>query len=81
MIDDQGNARICDFGLTRIFSEDNTGKTVTTTYTGTPRYLAYELVKTEQPFPTAATDMYALGCVGLDVCGTESLLYLRMDYK
>jgi eukaryotic-like serine/threonine-protein kinase len=68
MIDDKGNARICDFGLTRILWEGNAEKTPTTTYTGTPRYLAYELVKTERPTPTPASDIYALGCVGLDVC-------------
>jgi serine/threonine protein kinase len=60
MIDDQGKARICDFGLTRIFWDDNTGKTMTSTYNGTPRYLAYELVNTERPIPTAASDIHAL---------------------
>jgi serine/threonine protein kinase len=69
MIDDQGTARTCDFGLVRILSDETHGKLATTTYTGTPRYLAYELVIVERPIPTLASDIYALGCVALDVRG------------
>jgi serine/threonine protein kinase len=67
MIDDQGAARICDFGLVRILSDENSGKMATTTYTGTPRYLAYELVAAERPIQTLESDIHALGCIGLDV--------------
>ncbi|PVF91280.1 kinase-like protein [Serendipita vermifera] len=66
MIDDEGNARICDFGLVRILSDESNGKTMTSTYNGTPRYLAHELVSADRPVPTFATDIHALGCVGLD---------------
>jgi serine/threonine protein kinase len=69
MVDDQGNARICDFGLTRIFWEGAAAKNITSTYAGTPRYLAYELVTAERPSPTFASDIHALGCIGLDVRG------------
>jgi serine/threonine protein kinase len=69
MIDDQGTARICDFGLVRILSDKNSGEVVNTTYAGTPRYLAYELVAAERPIQTLATDIHALGCIGLDVRG------------
>ncbi|PVF91775.1 kinase-like protein [Serendipita vermifera] len=51
LIDDEGHARICDFGLARIFSEGITGLTTTTTHTGTTRYLAYELIISDQPIP------------------------------
>jgi serine/threonine protein kinase len=69
MIDDHGVARICDFGLVRLLSNEHNGDKMTSTYTGTPRYLAYELVAAEQPIPTPASDIHALGCVGLDVRG------------
>jgi serine/threonine protein kinase len=67
LIDDDGRARICDFGLVRILSDEITGMTTTTTHTGTARYLAYELVVSDQPLPTTASDVYAIGCIGLDV--------------
>lgn len=45
------------------------GLTTTTAYTGTTRYLAYELVDyDDKAIPTTDTDVYALGCLGLEVC-------------
>ena len=69
MIDDDGNARVCDFGLVRIIAEyGDTGLTTTTAYTGTARYLSYELVESDDTkLPTPASDVHALACVGLVV--------------
>jgi serine/threonine protein kinase len=71
LIDDEGIPMICDFGLARIFLEEE-GITMTTTeHTGTERYLAPELVVDEEDiYPTAASDVYALGCLGLEVIPT-----------
>ncbi|KAG8822312.1 hypothetical protein FRC17_009597 [Serendipita sp. 399] len=69
LIDKLGRPRICDFGLSRIVLEEgHSGLTTTAAYTGTPRYLAYELVISEDDMatPTRKSDIYALGCVGLD---------------
>ena len=42
--------------------------TTTTEHTGTERYLAPELVTDDADVhPTMASDVYALGCLGLDV--------------
>ncbi|PVF95338.1 kinase-like protein [Serendipita vermifera] len=71
LIDDQENARICDFGLVRILSDENGGKS---SFHGTPRYLAYELVAAERPMPTLASDIHALGCIGLD------FIFLQIPY-
>lgn len=69
LIDDGGHARLSDFGLVRLFSdqdEDTEGINTTSPHTGTTRYLAYELVAGDEVLlPTMASDMYALGCVGL----------------
>jgi len=44
--------------------------TTTSEHTGTERYLAPELVISEENVkPTMASDVYALGCLGLEVCG------------
>jgi len=71
LVDKDGVGQLCDFGLTR-FMEDGleSGLTTTTAHTGTTRYLAYELVEydDDKPIPTMATDVYALGCLGLEVC-------------
>jgi serine/threonine protein kinase len=43
--------------------------TTTTEHTGTERYLAPELVMADDGGrPTTASDVYALGCIGLEVC-------------
>ena len=69
MIDASGAPRICDFGLARIcLEEGNSGMTTTTPHTGTDRYLAYELVMTgDASVLSTASDVYALGCLGLHV--------------
>lgn len=45
-----------------------TGMTTSTAHTGTTRYLAYELVRNMgTAIPTTETDIYALGCLGMEV--------------
>jgi serine/threonine protein kinase len=55
--------------LIRIFlDEGSSGMTTTTHHTGTERYLAYELVMAgEDARPTTFSDIYAVGCIGLEV--------------
>ncbi|KIM27272.1 hypothetical protein M408DRAFT_171709 [Serendipita vermifera MAFF 305830] len=67
LIDDTGHARICDFGLARLILErGSTGLTTTTAHAGTDRYKAPELVIKPNAKPTVASDVYALGCIGLE---------------
>jgi serine/threonine protein kinase len=75
LIDDQLNARLCDFGLARILAEAGTsGFTTTSEHTGTERYLSYELVLSDEMCATTtASDVYALACIGLDVSQYRSL--------
>jgi serine/threonine protein kinase len=41
--------------------------TTTSEHTGTARYLAPELLAEENVYPTTESDVYALGCLGLEV--------------
>ncbi|KAG8800765.1 Suppressor of Sensor Kinase (SLN1), partial [Serendipita sp. 399] len=68
LIDDNGIPRICDFGLVAIYLEaGNSGLTTTSPHSGTERYLAPELVITEDHArTTTASDVYAVGCIGLE---------------
>ena len=68
VIDEALNAKICDFGLVRLIRGNgpSTGLTTTSAYAGTVRYLAYELVE-DGEVPTTASDVHALGCIGLEV--------------
>jgi serine/threonine protein kinase len=76
LIDNERCPRICDFGLSHFFlEEESSGYTTTTEHTGTDRYLAYELVVGTSDTiirPTTQSDIWALGCIGLEV----RLLYL-----
>jgi len=59
---------ICDFGPAQIFLEKgHTDMTTSSEHTGTARYLAPELVVETPTYPTTASDVYALGCLGLKV--------------
>jgi serine/threonine protein kinase len=68
LIDDELNARICDFGIARLLAEEGTsGFTTTSEHTGTERYLSYELILSDElSAPTTASDVYALACIGLE---------------
>lgn len=77
LIDDDGHARICDFGLVRNALTEHT----TTSHLGTLRYRAYELVNTDESLHpnergiiTTASDIYAVGCMALE------LIFLRSPY-
>ncbi|PVF91507.1 kinase-like protein [Serendipita vermifera] len=79
LIDDEGRARLCDFGLVRVLSEGRkTGYTTGANHTGTVRYLSYELVKPEKPdeqvVSTTASDVHAIGCIALEI------LFLQLPY-
>jgi serine/threonine protein kinase len=69
IVDDQRNARLCDFGISRALTAPGTsGLTTTSAHTGTERYLSYELVVAEDACsPTTASDVYALGCIGFEM--------------
>ncbi|KIM30184.1 hypothetical protein M408DRAFT_22227 [Serendipita vermifera MAFF 305830] len=77
LIDESGSAQICDFGLSRIFLEEGgTGMTTTSVHTGTERYLARELVVGgDEARPTTASDVYAMGCIGLE------FIFLQIPYS
>lgn len=68
-----GKARICDFGLVRIIGQEaGRGYTTTTPHLGTARYSAPELILIEESdysayTPTTQSDIYAFGCVALEV--------------
>ncbi|KIM20361.1 hypothetical protein M408DRAFT_308164 [Serendipita vermifera MAFF 305830] len=67
LIDDTGHARICDFGLACLILErGSTGTTTTSAHSGTDRYKAPELITKLNAKPTVASDVYALGCIGLE---------------
>lgn len=64
LIDDGGNALICDFGLSIALDGLKTGFT-SSTMGGSVRFLAPELLVSSTP--TVATDIYAFGCVCVEV--------------
>lgn len=68
LIDDDGNARLSDFGLSRVL--ESTGLT-TKSIAGSSRWMAFELMYADNPeqdgFFTYATDVWALGMTILEV--------------
>jgi len=67
LVDEHGVAKLCDFGLLRLIRPSGTiNMSTKSAHTGTPRYLAYELAEGDLS-PTQASDIHALGCVGMEV--------------
>jgi serine/threonine protein kinase len=68
LVDDDGVAKICDFGSLRLIRE-STGMATTAGHTGVVRYMSYELLTDDdsEPKPTTASDVYALACIGMQV--------------
>lgn len=58
---------LCDFGLARIQTEDPSGLTTTASPKYTTRYASPELVMESGARITLASDVWAWGCLFLDV--------------
>jgi serine/threonine protein kinase len=72
LIDNRGQPRICDFGLSQIINElAGSGSMTSTPHIGTPRYAAYEIIlpkESQSAFaPTRASDTFSLGSVIYEV--------------
>lgn len=68
ILNELDQAVLCDPGLFGISLAEGSYKTVKTNDTSDNHYLAPELLKEDQNgYPTRATDVYALGCLGFEV--------------
>lgn len=72
LVSDNGDACLCDFGLARVLKLGNEPSGFTTShFGGSVRYMAPELCGEDNedgpPRVNKFTDIYALGCVGLEV--------------
>ncbi|KZV86664.1 WD40 repeat-like protein [Exidia glandulosa HHB12029] len=66
LISDQGVARLCDFGLSRLLLDHSQSTTTTGRGTGTVRWMAPELLE-EGVCHSFATDIWACGCLFIEV--------------
>lgn len=73
LIDKNGKARLCDFGLSRMIEETTLWHTTATTAPGTIRWKAPELLSGEQRTVTKKADIYAYGMT----CFVSSFIVLR----
>lgn len=73
LISDSGDACLCDFGLSRVIKREGGPSGFTTSnFAGSVRYMAPELFRESEdeecmPIVNTATDIYAVGCIGLEV--------------
>ena len=79
LVDSDGVAKLCDFGLVRLADwEGPAGMTTTSAYTGTERYKAPELFISPDnrcPVATIEGDIYSLRCIMLEVLSRGSMIY------
>ena len=69
LVNDNGHACLCDFGLSRVV-EAAGASAITSTFAGSVRWMAPELLGVNGlPIRTSVrTDVYSLGRVALEVC-------------
>ena len=68
VIDECGEARLCDFGLSSMIAEQSAELiSVTSSVKGTCRFMAPELFASDDARPTTRSDIWAYGCVVLEV--------------
>ncbi|KZV89845.1 kinase-like protein, partial [Exidia glandulosa HHB12029] len=67
LVSDQGVARLSDFGFASVLAELSISMTTHTSVKGTLRWMAPELFTSENTSHTTQTDMWAFGCVMLEV--------------
>lgn len=79
LVNERGRAVLCDFGLARILDDEHTGLTTTDTTKYTTRYASPELVMREGAVHSLRSDMWAWGCLLLDV--RLSLPYCRRPHQ
>lgn len=75
-MDDLGNARLTDFGLTTVYQNSGT-LSVMTSARGTLRWMAPEMLSGDASQPTVETDMYALGMTIWQVLLSESFVLVN----
>lgn len=76
LVNNDGHAVLCDFGLSAALQDDSTALTTSNSGVGCPRYLAPERMEGK---PTLEGDIYAFGCVGLEVNSFILYLYAFVD--
>ena len=67
LIDDSGAPCLADFGLTHLITTSTAGTGSTTLGLTNIRWAAPELLNDDVKAPTAACDVYAFGCVCVEV--------------
>ncbi|KAG8928500.1 hypothetical protein FRC02_006829, partial [Tulasnella sp. 418] len=81
LVNEHGNASLCDFGMSQFFDEAAriTGYTTTNAYLGgTDRFMCPELLEDEPK--SIATDMWAFGCLLMQIL-TDEIPYKRINRK
>ncbi len=66
LITDDIKAVLCDFGIAKV-TETTSGLTTSEGLGGTTRYMSVELIVEKEAVLTLASDMWAWGCVFIEV--------------
>ncbi|KAG8893177.1 hypothetical protein FRB99_002158, partial [Tulasnella sp. 403] len=66
LINDDGDAMLCDFGISKLLEDAQSGFTTTDNQKGTYRFMAPEQFG-EKPIYTTETDVYAFGCLAIEI--------------
>ncbi|KZV83215.1 kinase-like protein, partial [Exidia glandulosa HHB12029] len=82
LVSADGNALICDFGLATILTGDQSAHTFSSFVKGTCRWMAPELFEHDQAKHTRASDVWAFGCVILELStGSRPYTYYPNDQQ
>ncbi|KZV93248.1 kinase-like protein [Exidia glandulosa HHB12029] len=80
LISDEGNARLSDFGLSVLLAESSQSLTRTSNVHGTYRWMAPELVLEEGARHSYASDVWAFGCLIIEVQSGQVPYHSKANY-
>ena len=67
LVDDSGQPKLCDSGLTTVTRNGTTGGSASSALKGSLRYMAPEFLRNEHAVRTKKSDVWAWTCLGLEV--------------
>ncbi|KAG8896692.1 hypothetical protein FRB99_008760 [Tulasnella sp. 403] len=82
LINSQGDAALCDFGLSKLLQDCPSTFTTSSVGVGTLRWCAPEMWTADEPIKTLATDVWAFGALALEILTGRFPFYkLTNDHK
>ena len=77
LIDDEGHAKLCDFGLAKYMEGGQSGLTTSNGLKGSIRFMGPEFFTLDHPQATLKSDNWAWCCLAIEVSGYSFYMHVK----